>query len=52
MADVRDLLREVQSRYGSVEAFCARLRATIEDPTLELPALVLPATPGRHRRTD
>ncbi|MEV6071807.1 hypothetical protein AB0L82_35160 [Nocardia sp. NPDC052001] len=52
MADIRDLLREIQIRYGSVEAFCARLRALTDDPTVELPALALPVSSGRHRRID
>lgn len=52
MADIRDLLREIQFCYGSVEVFCDRLRAATEEPTLELPAVTLLVTPGRHRRTD
>ena len=44
MADIQDLLREVQFRYGSVELFCARLRAATDEPTLELPAIALPAS--------
>ncbi|WP_067693291.1 hypothetical protein [Nocardia jejuensis] len=55
MSDIEKLLTEVQARYGSVDAFCARLHALVEDPTIELPVVDPSSTtsaPGRHRRID
>lgn len=47
------LLAEILHRYGSLEAFCARLRADHADPpTLELPGPAGAPSGGRHRAPD
>ena len=51
------LAAQIEARYGSLDAFCARLRASVENPTAELRrytgswARTGPtATGGRHRK--
>ncbi|WP_157535434.1 hypothetical protein [Nocardia inohanensis] len=47
------LLAEILHRYGSLEAFCARLRADPADPpTLELPGPAELPNRGRHRAPE
>ncbi|MTE16955.1 hypothetical protein [Nocardia aurantiaca] len=51
-ASMRRLIGEIIARYGSVEAFCARLHRLLDDPTDQIPALADPECPqpgGRHR---
>ncbi|WP_330180218.1 hypothetical protein OHB26_27865 [Nocardia sp. NBC_01503] len=52
VTNTQHLLSEVLSRYGSVDAFCSRLRDSIYQTT-ELPRIAPePETGGRHRRYD
>lgn len=53
-ANTHQLLSEVLDRYGSVEAFCLRLRSTLDEPSDELSgaAALEPDIGGRHRRND
>ncbi|WP_281182827.1 hypothetical protein [Nocardia miyunensis] len=32
-------MEQILARYGSLEAFCTRLRRDLDDPTIELPHL-------------
>lgn len=52
----RELLGEILLRYGSIDAFCDRLRAVLDAPTTVLPAVTvsvpLPGAAGRHRRPE
>ncbi|WP_157762107.1 hypothetical protein [Nocardia yamanashiensis] len=44
------LAEEILARYGSLDAFCARLHTALEPVTEELPIWRPPADPaGRHR---
>ncbi|MEU6581417.1 hypothetical protein [Nocardia sp. NPDC046763] len=49
---VHALLREILARYGSIDAFCARLYALLDPPTVVLPAPVAASAGGRHRLTE
>ena len=35
-ATAAQLVRDIVARYGSLDAFCARLRGSVENPTEEL----------------
>ncbi|MFE2955677.1 hypothetical protein ACFXO9_37935 [Nocardia tengchongensis] len=49
-AEMRQLIGEILTRYGSVDAFCARLHRLLDDPTDQIPALAAQTPPrGRHR---
>ncbi|WP_067720898.1 hypothetical protein [Nocardia yamanashiensis] len=48
-ATAPQLLNEILTRYGSIEAFRDHLQAVLDAPTLRLP---LPSPGGRHRRAD
>ncbi|WP_157573666.1 hypothetical protein [Nocardia jejuensis] len=61
MTSAQRLLAEILGRYGTVDAFLARLRRALDEaPTIEFatltpwpePAWAEPTTRGRHRRTD
>ncbi len=51
------LAAKIEARYGSLDAFCARLRASVENPTAELRRYTgnwagteSDTTDGRHRK--
>ncbi|WP_067564745.1 hypothetical protein [Nocardia acidivorans] len=47
---VRQLIGEIFTRYGSIDAFCDYLRGLLDAPTLPLPIVSVPAgRGGRHR---
>ncbi|MBY8862253.1 hypothetical protein K7711_37670 [Nocardia sp. CA2R105] len=53
-----NLAATIEARYGSLDAFCARLRASVENPTAELLRYTggwsgetgQATTGGRHRK--
>ncbi|MFJ9363870.1 hypothetical protein ACIRRA_05530 [Nocardia sp. NPDC101769] len=49
---VHALLGEILARYGSIDAFCARLYALLDPPTVVLPAAGAASAGGRHRLTE
>ncbi|WP_330256871.1 hypothetical protein OG874_21305 [Nocardia sp. NBC_00565] len=51
-ASMRQLVSEILLRYGSIDAFCARLHRLLDEPTDQIPAVTgIPCTypHGRHR---
>ncbi|MEV4235268.1 MULTISPECIES: hypothetical protein [unclassified Nocardia] len=49
---MRQLVSEILLRYGSIDAFCARLHRLLDEPTVQIPAVTgSPSThpQGRHR---
>ncbi|WP_433622263.1 hypothetical protein [Nocardia sp. CA-120079] len=51
-ASMRQLVSEILWRYGSIDAFCARLHRLLDQPTVQIPAVTgIPSThpQGRHR---
>ncbi|WP_062990874.1 hypothetical protein [Nocardia anaemiae] len=51
-ASMRQLVSEILMRYGSIDAFCARLHRLLDEPTVQIPAVTgsfVTHPPGRHR---
>ncbi|MFF0613793.1 hypothetical protein ACFYUD_34525 [Nocardia tengchongensis] len=48
----QELLAQILARYGSIDAFIARLHTLLDTPTVERPAAVAPAAGGRHRLAE
>lgn len=49
---MRELVAEILLRYGSIEAFCARLHRLLDDPTDRIPPVTdmeFSQPGGRHR---
>ncbi|MFC7429100.1 hypothetical protein [Nocardia tengchongensis] len=47
-----ELLAQILARYGSIDAFIARLHVLLDTPTVERPAAVAPSAGGRHRLAE
>ncbi|MEU1432295.1 hypothetical protein ABZ412_35035 [Nocardia sp. NPDC005746] len=47
-----ELLAQILARYGSIDAFIARLRVLLDTPTVMRPAAVAPSAGGRHRLAE
>lgn len=45
-ASMRQLVSEILLRYGSIDAFCARLQWLLDEPTVQIPAVT--GTTGTH----
>ncbi|MGW4121085.1 hypothetical protein [Nocardia sp. NPDC004711] len=52
-SSAHQVLDEILTRYGSLDAFSAHLHAVLDAPTIVLPnPVVATAAGGRHRRRD
>ncbi|MGW4125834.1 hypothetical protein [Nocardia sp. NPDC004711] len=47
-----ELLAQILARYGSIDAFLARLHALLDIPTAVHPDAVAPSAGGRHRLAE
>ncbi|MGW4124488.1 hypothetical protein [Nocardia sp. NPDC004711] len=49
---VHEFLAQILARYGSIDAFIARLRILLDTPTVVLPEAVASSAGGRHRLAE
>ncbi|MFC9898055.1 hypothetical protein ACFVMC_30565 [Nocardia sp. NPDC127579] len=54
MSSMQQLITEITARYGSIDAFCARLHQLLDEATDEIPRVPRVEAPrpmagGRHR---